>query len=249
VGLVEIWSLGALGDLELGLGHLDEARARYEAVLRALETRGVADADLSPRPELVEVELGRGRRPQAELHLATFEREAMDKGQPWARARAERCRGLLGRDDDVDRHFAEALDLHGQTPDAFETARTRLAYGERLRRMRRRVRAREELRGAMEVFDRLGASPWSGRAARELAATGETARRRDPSTWNQLTPQELQIAVLLGSGRTTREAAAAMFLSPKTIEYHLRSVYRKLGVRSRDELATAIDGHVPEPGD
>ncbi|HVN49972.1 MAG TPA: LuxR C-terminal-related transcriptional regulator, partial [Acidimicrobiales bacterium] len=118
----------------------------------------------------------------------------------------------------------------------------RLAYGERLRRARRRVLARDQLRVAVELFDRVGSSPWSERAARELAATGETARRRDPSTWNQLTPQELQIAVLLGTGRTTREAASDMFLSPKTIEYHLRSIYRKLGVNSRAELAVAIDG-------
>jgi DNA-binding CsgD family transcriptional regulator len=91
------------------------------------------------------------------------------------------------------------------------------------------------------AFDRLGPSPWGEAAGAELAATGETARRRDPSTLGQLTPQELQIAILLSGGRTTREAAAALFLSPKTIEYHLRSVYRKLGINSRDALARAVD--------
>ena len=130
--------------------------------------------------------------------------------------------------------------MHEQTPDVFETARTQLAYGGRLRRVRQRVRAREQLRAALAVFDHLGATPWSDMARTELAATGETARRRDVSTRDQLTPQELQVALQLSSGRTTREAAAALFLSPKTIEYHLRSVYRKLGINSRDELAASI---------
>ena len=80
-------------------------------------------------------------------------------------------------------------------------------------------------------------------ARAELAATGATVRERDPSTRDQLTPQELQIALLLAVGRTTREAAASLFLSPKTVEYHLRSVYRKLGIASRDELAVAMEGH------
>jgi DNA-binding NarL/FixJ family response regulator len=87
------------------------------------------------------------------------------------------------------------------------------------------------------MFEALGAQPWADQASAELAATGETARRRDASTLNDLTPQELQIARLLAEGKTTREAAAAVFLSPKTVEYHLRNVYRKLGIASRDELA------------
>jgi DNA-binding CsgD family transcriptional regulator len=93
------------------------------------------------------------------------------------------------------------------------------------------------------VFDRLGALPWAERARAELAATGETLRRRDPTTIDELTPQELQIALLLASGKTTREAAAALFLSPKTIEYHLRRVYLKLGIHSRTELAEALAMH------
>ena len=121
-----------------------------------------------------------------------------------------------------------------------ESARTRLAYGERLRRDGQRVRAREQLRAALEAFDALDARPWAERARAELAATGETLRRRDPSTLDELTPQELQIALLLAGGKTTREAATALFLSPKTIEFHLARVYPKLGVRSRAELIKRI---------
>jgi DNA-binding CsgD family transcriptional regulator len=99
----------------------------------------------------------------------------------------------------------------------------------------------------VDAFDRLGAVPWGETARVELAATGERARRRDASSLDELTPQELQISLLLAGGRTTREAAAALFLSPKTIEYHVRNAYRKLGVHSRDELAAALQGRRPEP--
>jgi DNA-binding NarL/FixJ family response regulator len=96
------------------------------------------------------------------------------------------------------------------------------------------------LRRAIRIFDELQAEPWSAAARAELAATGETARRRDPSAQDKLTPQELQIALVLAGGKTTRQAAGALFLSPKTVEYHLRSVYRKFGINSRDELAVVI---------
>jgi DNA-binding CsgD family transcriptional regulator len=142
----------------------------------------------------------------------------------------------------MDEPFARALDLHAHTPDTFELARTRLCYGERLRRAKHRTRAREQLRGAFEAFSDLGAAPWAELARLELQATGETARRRDASALDALTPQELRIAMVLAEGRTTREAAAQLFLSPKTIEYHLRSAYRKLGICSRDKLAKALAG-------
>jgi DNA-binding CsgD family transcriptional regulator len=171
---------------------------------------------------------------------APHEESARAKGQPWALARAARARGLLADDESFAEEFEAALALHEQTPDVFEAARTRLVYGARLRRAGKRVRAREQLRDAFEAFEALGALPWADRARTELEATGEKARKRDASTLDQLTPQELQIAFLLAEGRTTREAAASMFLSPKTIEYHLRNVYRKLGVRSRPELAAAV---------
>jgi DNA-binding CsgD family transcriptional regulator len=99
------------------------------------------------------------------------------------------------------------------------------------------------LRAAIGIFDTLGAGPWSEMARHELAATGETARRRNPATIDELTPQELQIALRVAEGRTTRETAAALFLSPKTIEHHLHNVYRKLAISSRRELVEAMTRH------
>jgi DNA-binding CsgD family transcriptional regulator len=144
---------------------------------------------------------------------------------------------MLAAEDGFAAAFERALSLHRQTPDAFEAARTRLAFGQRLRRSRNRLLAREHLRTAVDDFDRIGARPWAERARAELAATGETSRRRDAASIDDLTSQELQVALLLTSGKTTRETAAALFLSPKTVEYHLRHVYQRLGIHSREELA------------
>jgi DNA-binding CsgD family transcriptional regulator len=240
VGVHELWTLAALGDLELGLGRPEVALDHYREWEALLAERGIEDTDLSPAPELAETLLRLGRGDEAAVAAARHDQSAQAKGQPWALARAARTRGLLASDDDFEREFEQAIDLHGHTPDVFETARTRLAYGGRLRRAGRRVRARDQLREAIDLLDSLGAEPWANLARLELKATGETVRKRDPSTLDQLTPQELQIALLLAEGRTTREAAASMFLSPKTIEYHLRNVYRKLGVHSRPELAEAV---------
>jgi DNA-binding CsgD family transcriptional regulator len=241
VGLFGVWSVQALGDLELALGRPAEAIDQYRVQADALRSRGIADVDLSPAPELVDALLRLGRDGEAAVVAVEFVTAAAAKGQPWALARAARCRGLLADGDELETCFEEALRLHEQTPDAFETARTRLAFGSRLRRARKRVRAREELRVAVEIFERLGAQLWADQAAAELAATGERARRRDASTLDELTPQELRIARLLADGKTTRETAAAIFVSPKTVEYHLRHVYAKLGIHSREELAGALE--------
>ena len=242
LGACEVWAIAALGDLELGLGLPEAALVHFEELRAMLRSRGILDVDPSPVPELTEIYLRLGRRPEAAKIAGEFENEADAKAQPWALARAARCRALLADDGESDRHFDTALALHGQTADAFETGRTQLAYGARLRRERQRLRAREQLRAAMDVFDHLGADPWSEMARAELAATGETARRRNVTTLNDLTPQELGIALSLAEGRTTRETAAALFLSPKTIEYHLRNVYRKLSIGSRSELKAAMTG-------
>ena len=143
----------------------------------------------------------------------------------------------------MDSCFEEALRFHDRTPDLFEKARTLLAHGGRLRRVRAGVSMpASRCDAALAIFERLGAAPWADQAEAELAATGETARRRDPSTLDDLTPQELQIARLLAGGKTTREAAAAIFVSPKTVEYHLRHVYQKLEIHSREELAERFAG-------
>jgi DNA-binding CsgD family transcriptional regulator len=240
IRLNEIWAMAALGELELGLGEAARAAERFEQQQQFLHDLAITDADLSPAAELTEAYLRLGRGDEAWQVTDQFTAAAGAKGQPWPLARAARCQGLLAGDDDFAAHFDRALSLHEQTPDAFETARTRLAYGERLRRARNRVLAREQLRAAADTFEFLGASPWADRARAELAATGETHRRRDPSTVDELTPQELQIALLLTAGKTTREAAAALFLSPKTVEYHLRHVYQKLGIHDREQLAQAL---------
>ena len=246
LGLSEVWSIAALGELELSLGHPEPALACFEEQQAVLTAHAIRDADLSPAPELVELYLRLGR-PQEAAHAAEeYSRAATAKAQPWALARAARCRGLAASGDVGDDSFEIALALHQQTPDVFETARTHLAYGSHLRRARQRIQAREQLRAAIDIFDPLGAEPWSETARSELAATGETARLRDPATLNELTPQELQIALRVAEGRTTRETAAALFLSPKTIEYHLHNIYRKLAIRSRRELIGAITRH-PEP--
>jgi DNA-binding CsgD family transcriptional regulator len=200
----------------------------------------LVDVDLSPAPELVEAYLRIDRAGDAAELAASFLAAATAKGQPWAMARALRGRGLVAEGSEAVAAFEESLTLHALTPDIFETARTQLAYGARLRRARRRVDAREQLHAALTTFMRLGAAAWADQVSAELAATGETARRRDVTTLVQLTPQEFQIARLLSDGSTTREAAAATFLSPKTIEYHLRSIYRKLDVHSRQDLARAM---------
>jgi DNA-binding NarL/FixJ family response regulator len=155
----------------------------------------------------------------------------------WACAVIERARGMLADEAGYAAHFTAALELHARGRQPFEQARTELAYGERLRRSGQRMASREWLAAAQTTFERLGARPWEERARSELNASGRTARRRDASTADDLTPQELQIAALVAEGLTNREIGASLFLSPKTIEYHLRSVFRKLDVRSRTELA------------
>lgn len=239
MGTYLVWTMQARGDLEHALGRPAAALEHYTAQADALLEYRIADVDLSPAPELVDVHLRLGDADSAAIAAREFAVQAEEKGQPWSLARAARCRGLLTTGDEMESWFDEALRQHARTPDVFEAARTRLAHGASLRRARKRVRAREELRAALQAFESLGAQPWADQASAELAATGETARRRDASTLDDLTPQELQIARLLADGRTTREAAAAVFLSPKTVEYHLRNVYRKLGISSREELARA----------
>lgn len=236
IHLGRLWARFALGDLELGRGEPAAAVEQYELLAADLRAIGLVDPDLSPAPDLVDAYCRLGRVDEATSTARAYAAQAAAKGQPWALARSARATATICPDSDMEREFEAALALHERTLDVFEHARTRLAYGSRLRRARRRIDARSQLRLAVTTFDALGAAGWADRAATELKATGETARRREPDTADDLTPQERQIALLLADGRSTREAAAAMFLSPKTIEYHLRNVYSKLGIHSRAEL-------------
>ncbi len=235
-----VWLDFAQGDAESSQGHVEAAVVHYERLADRLAAAGLSDPDQSPAAELTEAYLRLGRTDEAAHAAEGLAELARAKGQPWSLARAARARALCAPDDDFEDSFRAALELHRQTPDPFETARTELALGERLRRVRRRVDARTPLRSALATFEALGARPWADRAARELEATGETAHRRGSSVIEELTPQERQIARLLADGSTTREAAAALFLSPKTVEYHLRHVYLKLAISSRVELAEAF---------
>lgn len=170
--------------------------------------------------------------------LASF---AAATGQPWAAAGAAHGRAVIaaagGGGRDADPLFERALELHDKANRPFDRARTALAYGENLRRTRRRVDAREHLRVAHQVFEDLRAAPWVERAAQELRASGETARKRDEVATVELTPTELQVAQLVQGGMSNKEVAAQLFVSPRTVDFHLRNVFGKTGVTSRLALA------------
>ena len=228
----------ALGLLELGLGDAEAATARLLDAAHLIEATGLREPGrLEWEPDLIEACVRAGRLDEAASALDHFEALGQRTGRASALAAAARCRGLLAADDEFEAAFAAALSRHDATDTPFERARTQLCFGERLRRSRKRVEARAMLSGALEAFDRLAARPWAERARAELRASGQTARKRDPSTAEQLTAQELQVALLVSEGATNREAAATLFISPKTIDSHLQRVYRKLNVRSRTELA------------
>jgi DNA-binding CsgD family transcriptional regulator len=220
----------------LTLGRPEEAVRQLEMVRELLDAGGIAEPGFIPYgADLVEANLRAGRSREAERALERFAGQVEQTKRRWGQSTVARCRGMLG---DLDA-FETALQLHDADERPLERARTHLAYGERLRRGGRRVAAREELRRALELFMRHGAAPWAERARAELAASGETLRREHEAR-EQLTPQELQVAFAVSSGATNREAAAQLFLSPKTIEFHLRNTYRKLGVSSRTQLANAL---------
>jgi DNA-binding CsgD family transcriptional regulator len=189
-------------------------------------------------PDRIEAAIRGGDVAAARAWLEAFESAAESSGEAWARAVSLRCRALLCDDDDDAEHlYGRALDAHGEAGRPFERARTELAFGEFLRRSRRRVEAREHLRAAVDRFDALGALQWVERARAELRASGQTARRRDPSTRDELTAQELQIAGLVAGGLSNRETVAQLFLSPRTVDFHLRNIFRKLEITSRIQLA------------
>jgi DNA-binding CsgD family transcriptional regulator len=226
----------SLGVSALATGKIDEA---IDALERCRdELCGVPGVHFFWEPDLVEAYVRAGRVDDAHATLTGLERLAARSKHELAPMEIARCRALLAGESDADAAFDEALRLCDDDRWPIERGRTLLADGERLRRVGSRVRARTRLHEALAIFDRIGAAGLAARTRNELRATGETvATRLDP---DQLTPQELQVAQLVGAGATNREAAASLFLSPKTIEKHLSSVYRKLGVRSRTELARTL---------
>jgi DNA-binding NarL/FixJ family response regulator len=226
-----------------GLAHLELSRGRPEETVARLVSLGTAQPGirhplivLMSAPDLVEAGVRTGRNEEARAAYAVLEAFAQPGAPSWALALAARCRALLDAETESQDHFDEALRLHAESNRPFDRARTELLYGEYLRRGRRRTDSREHLRAAVETLEDLGAAAWAERARTELRASGETARKRDPSTLAQLTPQELQIARLVGEGASNKEVATQLFLSPRTVEYHLRKVFMKLGITSRSEL-------------
>ena len=224
-----------LGLLDLGAGRVDDAIGRLEEVACHADQRGIFIPGVSPQLELAEAYARAGRADDAEATLASFDRSQLAAVSLF-RAHAERCRGLLADAEEFETHFHQALDLHAQVESPFALARTRLCYGEQLRRAGRRVDARDQLRAALETFERIAAEPWAERARSELRASGETLRRRESHEAEELTPQELQIALQVAEGKSNKEVGAALFLSHKTIEFHLSRIYRKLEIHSRSEL-------------
>jgi DNA-binding CsgD family transcriptional regulator len=236
-GLGAALSDWAVSILDLTSGQPAEAASRLDAMRAAPPGAGHPYIGLLSTPDLVEACVRTGQRQRAETVMAALEGFAEPEGPGWARALAARCSALLARGKNAEDEFERALGLHTEGERAFDRARTALLYGEFLRRERRRIDARAQLRAALEVFEQLGAAAWAHRARVELRASGETARKRDPSTIDMLTPQELQIARFVAEGLSNKEVAAQLFLSPRTIEYHLRHVFTKLGITSRTQLA------------
>jgi DNA-binding CsgD family transcriptional regulator len=231
----------ALGLLELGLGQMERAVVHLDETARLCEEYGQRDPSVVPyAPDRVEALFRVGEVERAEAALLEFEAMAAGVRRPWPTAAAARCRGLLAAEDAFETCFARAYAAHGESASPFERARTELCHGERLRRARRVTEARERLRCALEAFEALGAQPWAERARHELRAAGGAAGPARIPIARELTPQELEIALAVAAGATNREVASAFYVSPKTVEVHLTRVFRKLGIRSRTELAAVV---------
>src|SRR4029078_3644667 len=169
----------------------------------------------------------------------------MASGTPWGLSVEARSRALLAEGDAPEPLYREAVERLQPTPLRVDLARAHLVYGEWLRREARRIDARQELRAAHELFSGFGMEAFAERSRIELEATGEQARRRTVDTLDQLTPQEAQISRLAADGSTNRDIAAQLFISPSTVEYHLRKALRKLDVTSRTQLASRLRSRRP----
>jgi DNA-binding CsgD family transcriptional regulator len=228
----------ALGLLELAAGRSEEALEHF---------RPMQDVDgsvhlgivLQNAPEFVEAAAQLHQEERATEPLGGLTRLAEATKAPHLLALVARCRALVGAGD-PERQFQQAIALHAGAGRPMEQARTELLFGEHLRRERRRADARPHLRAALETFQRLGMPVWADRARDELRATGEATGDPATDTLAHLTPQELRIAAAVGEGATNREVAAQLFLSPRTVDYHLRKVFQKLCISSRADLIRLV---------
>jgi DNA-binding NarL/FixJ family response regulator len=234
-----LWAEAALVLLDLGYGRIADALARLEAAAGSPARYHTNITRMAP--DQVEAAVRLGRPDRAADAVARFSRWAPLVGQPWAAALQARCQALTASDDDAEQHYQRALRLHEQDTRPLDQARTQLAYGEWLRRAKRRRDARVHLHAALRTFQSLGAQPWADRAHTELTATGASVPASvAPDVLAALTPQELQIARLAARGLPNRDIAAQLFLSPRTVAYHLYKAYPKLGIASRGELTALV---------
>lgn len=238
-GLLPVWETAsfAIAELELGQGRYEAALARLAPVAADPGTSSRSPLSCYAAVPPLAHAAGRAGRPEAALQAVDrLERWSAMSDTDWAKPMVLRCRGLLADGDEAVALFEGALALETGAGAAGTRARTGLALGEALRRGGRRSDARLHLREAMATFEGMGAHLWADRARDELRATGESIRSRDPSAASALTPQERRIARFVSEGASNKEVASQLFLSPKTVEYHLSKVFQKLGVGSRQDL-------------
>ena len=197
--------------------------------------------------ELIEAAVRSGKPGPAAEALQRLSRHTRAGGTDWALGVEARSRALLSKNQHAERLYREAIERLARTRIRVDLARAHLLYGEWLRREKRRLDAREQLRTAHEMFTAMGMEAFAQRAAYELEATGETARKRTADSPDQLTAREAQIARLARDGLSNPEIGAQLFISPRTVEYHLHKVYGKLDIASRNELAGALGGEAGAP--
>jgi DNA-binding CsgD family transcriptional regulator len=226
----------AVALLHNGLGEYADAAAAARRAYE-LDVLGFAAWAL---PELVEAAARSGDRPAAELAFARLAELSSMSTTEWAQGVEAAAHALVSDGDEAEAFHLEAIDQLSRSRFPVLHARAQLTYGEWLRREHRRVDARAQLKAAHDAFDAMGAHGFAERARRELLATGETVRKRTIDTRDELTPQEAQIARLASERLTNPEIAAQLYLSHRTVEYHLRKVFTKLGISSRRELADAL---------
>jgi DNA-binding CsgD family transcriptional regulator len=217
---------------------LQNSLGRHRTALAAAQ-RACQDEELLSvwvLPELVEAAARSGERELAADAVRRLSERTRACGTEWALGTEARSRALLNESEVAERLYREAIGRLGRCRAATDLARANLLFGEWLRRERRRLEAREQLRTAQEVFASMGAEAFAARAARELRATGEHARRRTVETMRQLTAQEAQIARLAYEGHSNPEIGAQLFISPRTVEYHLHKVFTKTNISSRSQL-------------